>query len=328
MLSSHPRIYICFELSLYNVRQPRKGDVTSEEFLRTYFKTGGFRWLGISPERILERLPSPLPPDELWRAYEEMMAQKAARYGRPRFGDKTPGHTKHLGRIYRDFPNAKVIMTVRDPRSAVPGAQRMPWGSRKDAVNALIYDGILKQVEPYLDRLLLVRLEDLQANPREQMERVLQFVGEEWDERVLDHANNHPDAEPVPPLPWLKSSSSKVMRPAPAWEGLDPVRLRTIERLCKKSMEAYGYEPAPLDEEPSKAAVTRNIYGAVPELARYARAWLHLIRYVRKPGGWDWNDEEMHRRFRGLNPEWWPQHPDFVWPTISDEEAPADRGVS
>ena len=45
---------------------------------------------------------------------------------------------------------------------------------------------LLQQVEPFEDRMLRVRLEDLLAAPRDTMSKVLEFVGEPWDDAVLD----------------------------------------------------------------------------------------------------------------------------------------------
>lgn len=314
MLSAHPRIYITFELSFYNWAKSLKRFESVEEFLGAFCQTGGFQWLGIPEEQIFSGLPSPLDEADLWLAYREMMVQKAALFGRPRWGDKTPNHTRRLEKIYRDFPDARVILMVRDPRTAVESAARMPWGSTSDAANCLSYEGSFKQSAPYLDRLHMVRLEDLQSDPRGEMQRVLRFVGEEWDDAVLDHKRNVPDPEPIPPLPWLQSSRGPVTDEGQE-PGLSPVRTRAIESMCKQSMRRYGYEPATLDPEPTKKEVNRCIWSSKGEVVRYVRSILRLFRHLRNPDHWSWEDEGMHERFAQINPSCWVHYPDFEWPT-------------
>lgn len=320
MLSAHPRIFITFELSFYNWLPMSRRVDTAEEFLEQYFTTGGFQWLGIAPERINERLPSPLAKEDLWLAFREMMVLKASGYGCPRWGDKTPGHLKQLGKIYRDFPDAKVILMVRDPRTAVPSTARMPWGSTSDWPNCMSYEGSYNKSKAFLERVLMVRLEDLQEDPRGQMARVLNFVGEPWDEAVLEHKHHNPDPQPIPPLPWLESSRGPVQTQTDNERRLSPVRTRAIEKMCRRSMHAYGYERADLIAEPGNRMVRRHINSSVGETLRYLRAALRFFLYIRRPGHMSWDDPRMQELFRRVNPSCWERYPDFVWPTRTNTE--------
>lgn len=317
MLTAHPKIYICFEISFYNWARAARRAGSPEEFLEAFFTTGGFVLLGLHPQDILLKMPSPLRYEHLWLAFREMMVQKARAFGRVRYGDKTPGHTKHVGKILRDFPNARIIFMVRDPRSSVVSAARMPWGSSRDLANALAYEATRQQMDRYLGRVLLVRLEDLQADPRRVMRRVLDFVEEDWDEAVLDHTRHQPDPNLIPPLPWLESTGRPVQRQSTPWGGMTPARVRAIELICKKSMERYGYEPAELEREPSWPAVAAQLLSDVPESLRYLGAGARLFAYIRNPRHWSWEDEEMRRRFMAVNPSCWRYYPDFTWPSAS-----------
>ena len=70
-----------------------------------------------------------------------------------------------MARIYRDFPDAPIIVMVRDPRSTVDSTRKMVWGSQADLANCLAYEGSRAQADKFRDRALFVKLEDLRLDP-------------------------------------------------------------------------------------------------------------------------------------------------------------------
>src|SRR5262249_31225751 len=162
--------------SFYVVDQLFPRRATGSAFLDYYFHSASFRWLRVDPARVLAGLPDPLPRARVHEAFAAGMREKAAQDGRPRFRDKTPSHAGHLARIFRDFPDARVIHIVRDPRGTVQSLAKMPWASANLAVNALFCDFERRKVARFRDRVLKIRLEDLLADPRATMGRVLDHV--------------------------------------------------------------------------------------------------------------------------------------------------------
>lgn len=313
MLSAHPRIHISHEASVYvwNGLFPRGG--SGEEFLRYYFRTFSFRWLGIDPSEVVARLPSPFPRAAVGELFRVLMQLHADKHGAPRCGDKTPSHAAFLGRIFEDFPDARVIQITRDPRGTAQSLRRMPWASASLVANCVAVESNCKQVLPFLDRILVVRLEDLLADPRVEMGRVLDHVGEPWDEAVLDHPNHLPESLDMPPLPWLMGSARPLGKPTESWRAMDPLTLRVVEGLCKQSLATFGYEPATLDDEPSKLRVIASALGGIPAALRFAFAYLRLGLHSRKPEGLD--DARSKALFRRLNPPSWEMYPpDFRLP--------------
>jgi len=314
MLSAHPRIYICHETAFYTWFRGEISRGPFEVFLKHYSKTVNFRWLRLRPEDILARLPSPLPRIEAWRALEEIMRQKSASLGRVRYGDKSPTHTWHLPRIYRDFPDARVIAMVRDPRGEAASLSRMPWGCYKDFPNCFNNELARRAIQRQSDKLIVVRLEDLQADPRLQMERVLEFVGEPWNNAVLDHPNHDPDPGRMPDVPWFKSSGTHVQRGDEPGSGMSPERVAIVEMLCRKSMRLRGYPPANLSSSPGKLATLLRIASSMPEVVRYGWAGGRIAAYYQNPEHWDWYDEIGRELMKKLNPSYWEKRPDFVFP--------------
>ncbi len=229
------------------------------------------------------------------------MREKAARYGRPRFGDKTPGHVACLSDIFRDFPDARVIHTVRDPRDTVPSLQRMPWMPPNLVSNALYLADERNLLARFRRRVLEVRLEDLLADPRSTMARVLEYIGEPWDDAVLDHVRSAPDDNDIPPMPWHElatrdRAASPVRRGA-----LSPLQIRMIELLAWRTMKEVGYERAQLAHEPSRLAVYWAVVRELPESIRglvYGMRFGWMMR--RNPAALD--QAENRAMMRGLNP--------------------------
>lgn len=314
MLCAHPRIFIAHELSFYVWEGLVGARASGAEVLEYFLRSFSFRWQRLDPALVRERLGAAPPREDAGRIFEVVLRLLAEREGKARFGDKTPSHAAHLGRIFRDFPGARVLHIVRDPRGTLLSLSRMPWASASDLANAFLYENDWRATEPFRDRILRLRLEDLLAEPEAVMRRVLAFVGEPYDARVLDHAANPPRHDGTPPLPWLEGAGRPRGRPQARWETLTPLRLRRMEALCRKSMAAYGYAPLPESEVPQVPAwrVLLSILGQVPEALRFAWAFGRLGWMHRRPEAFD--DPRRDRLFRRLNPGAWDRYPGFEMP--------------
>ena len=324
LLSAHPNIYITHEPWFYIWNDLCPKEYSGDEFLKYYFQTFSFRWLRLKPADVLKNLDRHLPREQLWLAFREIMQQKARALGRERYGEKTPGHMDHLGEIFRDFPDARVVLMLRDPRSTVESTRRQVWGCQRDLGNCLVYERSRKKAQKFEDRLLTVKLEALRLNPEREMRRILDFVGEPWDSAVLDHAANNPDPNDMPPVPWLQSAAEPLVPSEMRLPAISPERLRLIETICGGSMKRYGYEKAVLESEPSTVETWRRIVGEVPETARYAWTMIKIYQKLRDPHRWGSAVASYGHVFANLNRPWWNEHKDMTFPIapeldLSDE---------
>jgi len=132
--------------------------------------------------------------------------------GNKRLVEKTPHNVyvmKELGEI---FPNAKFIHIVRDGRDVASSLVKMNWfGANNEPVwyvknieNASKYwiQSVLKGINDANDPILkgrvkLVRYEDLITDPKKVLESVLEFIGEPWDDAVLEYNKVERGFEPV-----------------------------------------------------------------------------------------------------------------------------------
>jgi hypothetical protein len=325
MLTAHPRIHITHEAGFYSYANHAPPGMTAAEWLELYFQTFSFAWLRLPPQVVRDALPpgwSRLTvPEVIGQVAGAVMRGKAQQQGKLRFGDKNPLDTHNLGRIFADFPDARVVYITRDPRPTALSFMRMPFGTSSALINSWICRLSLSHVQPYLDRILEVRLEDLVSEPRAVLESILNFVGEPWDEAVLAHLQ-HAATDDVPPLPWFVGATRELPsreQSAGSWQkGLTPAWIRLIENINRRSMERYGYAPARLVREPRFwhlwAALLRDVPGLCSAAYRLLSLKRKLDRHFQDKQRLD-PQQGMEENLR-LNPAAWQHYPEFSMPPV------------
>ncbi len=110
--------------------------------------------------------------------------------------DKYPVHVGRLGFINRVFPRSRVLVAIRDPRDCCLSAYVQYFVHNPAMVKflrlestAAFYADLMGLYLTLRDRLttpvLPFRYEDTVADPEGQARRQLEFLGLEWDDRVL-----------------------------------------------------------------------------------------------------------------------------------------------
>ena len=306
MLNAHPRIYLTHEAGFYVGSQLLPKKASGDDWLEIYLRSVSFSWLQMDAREVRRELarthPGGLARDKMPAAYRAIMRCKARHHDKPRYGDKTPFHASYLARIFEDFPDARVVHILRDPRATVHSLMRMPWAPGSFILNNRYCRQIIKEVAPFKDRVHEVRLEDLLADPRGEMTKILEHVGEEWDDRVLDHVAHAPISD-VPPYPWLLTATkSRDAAPSRGWrDELPAAWIRQIEHRCSVYFTEYGYERAELSSEPGLLARTGAVMADLPRATGFLFRFLPLVRKLtrREPPPVD----EALRDLLSLNPK-------------------------
>lgn len=286
MLNAHPNIYIAHESAFYSYLRLSPKRTPLQQWLRRYVDTFSFAWMLLNPAPILERVSAAWDLSAAHLAYREFLLQKATARGKKRFGDKNPLDTQNVKRIFSDFPKARVIFMVRHPVPTVASFSKMPFGASGYLTNALLCRFQCSHIKPFLDSILEVRLEDLSDKPRATMQSILNFVGEPWDDAVLEHVTRA-QTDDLPPSPWFVGATVKsvgereiespVLLPEP-W-------IRIIERLNRETMARYSYKPINLKQEVSVwdcvRALLSDLRPTVAGLARLQRLNNRIVRHIR-----------------------------------------------
>jgi LPS sulfotransferase NodH len=132
-------------------------------------------------------------------AFAELCLQKA---GKARWAEKTPRNISRIGEIFRIFPAARFVHVLRDgrdvacslrthPRHRIVDGQLVPTGAWQPIAGCArrwVRDLAGSRRWWSDPRFHTVRYEDLVLNPRPILERLMEFLGEHWDEAMLAHA--------------------------------------------------------------------------------------------------------------------------------------------
>ncbi|HUP19565.1 MAG TPA: sulfotransferase [Gemmatimonadota bacterium] len=311
MLVAHPAVHLAQEAMFFPWTRAATPWESADRRLDRWLASFSFAWLRLDLGEVRRRFPPPLPAARLPEVYGWVLRELAARHGATRWGDKTPPNSLYLREIFGAFPDARVILVVRDPRDVVLSLETSPFTAGSRTALLLLGRAMRRRMAPWMERLHVVRLEDLAGNPAATMSRVLEFVGEPWDDAVLAHHERVPADDP--PYPWTRGASQPLRACRPRWPAeMEPSWVRIVERLAAGSMAPRGYAPADLPEEPSRGAMARAVLADLPEAVRFAgraaRVYGRLWR--RTPAG----PAETQRRVLSLNPRVREAHPDWTMP--------------
>lgn len=137
-----------------------------------------------------------------------MMRVFADRKGKPIMGEKTPAHIRYVPTLLEWFPNGKIIHMLRDPRSVFVSELRRrkqePYSTpyrqlkRVDFLFTFFivlqttlswFESIVryhKYRELYPNNYYLLKFEDLVNDPEKHTRRVCDYLGVEFQEKMLD----------------------------------------------------------------------------------------------------------------------------------------------
>lgn len=126
-----------------------------------------------------------IEPFDLGEGVRAFYRAYAGRFGKPRWGDKTPGYGMHLDSIQSVLPEARFIHLIRDGRDAALSVAGL-WFAPGGEIETLAGDWrsrilrtrkLAKRCTHYLE----IRYERLIADPPEELRRVCAFIGLPYD---------------------------------------------------------------------------------------------------------------------------------------------------
>ncbi|PWK52292.1 sulfotransferase family protein [Actinoplanes xinjiangensis] len=269
MLHAHPRIALPpesrFLLPAYE-RRHEFGDLGDPERRRALGEwitgTTHFGDLGLEPEAVVAAITS--APPTLGSALGTVFKMYAARFGKPRWGDKRPLYLRHLPTIRRLFPGAQIITIMRDGRDCVASLKETPWGPRdlgelidiwaRSADNALRAARTLPG-----DSFHQVRYEDLVADPEPHLRRICAFLGEEYDPAMARPSELAPVAVPEYKTWHALTRSDVTTARVSSWrQRLTAEETARCEAVFGDRLIRFGYQPATACRRTPRVRATRT----------------------------------------------------------------------
>lgn len=256
IIASHSRLIIAPESHFLNywVKEYGQLDLNKPEDLQSFWadfsKSQRFGYFQLNADDLLQKLKA---QDEIsFRAiFQLLLSEYAAARQKPRWGEKTPAHYDFLETLLDWFPQARVLWLVRDPRAVVASLLQVEWSSNYTYANAYYW---LSSARLYREkwqqesRVMLLKYEDLVADPAAGTDKICAFLGEAVEPEMLTRRSE----KDVPNLHaggWAKRHLQQVMQPigqgaVEKWRSqLSSTQIAIIEHITRDAMGFYGYEP-------------------------------------------------------------------------------------
>ena len=101
------------------------GATQHQDLVNEFLTNRRARDMKLDPAGLLSRFSQ--YPADLAHLLRASLEEYAGAMGKPRAGEKTPGHLEFVPAILEWFPRARVICIVRDGRAAVLSTARLGW---------------------------------------------------------------------------------------------------------------------------------------------------------------------------------------------------------
>jgi hypothetical protein len=280
LLASHPRIMMVRRTNLWRWFDRRFGDLANPDnlsrCLELMIRYERLSVLSLDPDAIVRDFNMGEPT--YGRLFEIVFSQQAARLGFPRWGDKSLHTELAAERVFAAWPGARMIQVIRDPRDrylSVLGRAGPDTGRDISIVARWIRStrAAERNLDRYNGRYMVLRYEDLVANPYERTKEVCDFIGETFnpvmmqmrggDQRSLEGGNSSFDT--LPPGVISARSVGRYRSALPAR------KVAFIEYACRSSMQTLGYE---LDYPVLGSADKLRYFGDIVDGTFRIPAWL------------------------------------------------------
>jgi hypothetical protein len=218
-----------------------------EEELRAYLALPTSRGMDLDPRELVSELGGECSSVlELFAAIVCRLAGQGDMYG-----EKTPNHLLWWRPLARALPHLRIIAIVRDPRAVINSYARAPFGMSSHVALAESWSWdqrlvLAAQRELGDRRCLVMKYEDVVEDPDAARDNLRGFL---CVEAIGEPPIMPPAIGTEPPLfmpweTWKESAAGPVVRSrVEAWrEELAPREARVISFICRKEMEAFGYD--------------------------------------------------------------------------------------
>lgn len=214
------------------------------------------------------------------QSYQEMMATfmtfRMRSAGKRRWGNNHPRDVFELRHIFALFPDAKVVVCVRNVLDFL-ASYREKWrrserAGRDDNVERLrrLYHPVITSLlwrssvrnanaafQQWGDQMFLNRYEDMVQNPERQTHRLCDFIGESFEPTMVNVRSNN-SSQDVPAEGIFTTSVGR-------WRTiLTDSEAYVAQMICRNEMQQLGYMPAPVAPDVRtviRYSVSAPIYG-------------------------------------------------------------------
>jgi hypothetical protein len=220
------------------------------------------------------RVPDGLAPADAARfVLGAPFAAYARKHGKPRWGDKTPHYVHHVDALLAIWPDARVVVLVRDGRDVALSLRRMPFGPNNAWAAAQWWARGVRAgaaaAARHPGQVMTVRYEDLAADPAARVPEVCAFLGLGYAPAMLDLARADRSKIVADQVAWFPTLFDGITTSAVArWEREMPARDQAVfASLAGAELAQLGY-PVPTRPVPPVPPRRAALYRRHNELMR------------------------------------------------------------
>lgn len=203
-------------------------------------------------------------PGTVGSALSAVYEQYAARFDKPRWGDKLPTYIEHVGPLLQMFPDAHLIHVLRDGRDCVGSLKRQEWSKRStpDAIGvwnrAVDYGNKARKSVPP-SQWHEIRYEELVADPEAKLKELCRFLDEDFVEDMLEPAKVGASAMPSRKSFHGMLSGAVTTKSVGGWQKhLEPWEANLMHFVSGRRLRALGYD-VPKATRPAPKLIAAHI---------------------------------------------------------------------
>ncbi|MEO9946946.1 sulfotransferase [Paraglaciecola sp.] len=194
---------------------------------------------------------------DISKVFEELIKHDTAWTEGKIWGDKSPSYINHVTTIRQCFPNARIILIVRDVRDYCLSINKA-WGKNIYRAAQRWYDShkkVLPQVSALGHEGLTIKYEDLTQDPQKQLEKICNFIGIEFNSKLLSVTNSTEN------LGSAKGATTILSDNQSKWKKLlTSNEIYKIESYSWPILEEFQYEITHEFNKVSKISMVKTYY--------------------------------------------------------------------
>jgi hypothetical protein len=187
-------------------------------------------------------------PGTVGSALGAVFEQYAARFDKPRWGDKLPTYIEHVRPLLQMFPDAHLVHVLRDGRDCVGSLKRQEWSKRStpDAI------GVWNRAVDYGNRARKwvppsqwheIRYEELVADPEVKLKELCRFLDEDFVEDMLEPAKVGASAMPSRKAFHGLLAGAVTTQSVGGWQQhLEPWEANLMHFVSGRRLRSLGYD--------------------------------------------------------------------------------------
>ncbi len=195
LINVSKEIHIGTETHFFQITKPLSKNNTIHEVKDFYLnpkKNRFLRYFDLNETQLKEIKKECQEAQTINELLSTICSFESKRVNISRWGEKTPAHDIAYEKIFKHFPNAKIINITRDPRAVFQSNLKIKWVSK----NPLKLTNRFKKNQKVIKRninntqFISIRYEDLITKPQDILINLFSQIDLKYSEKVIHEFNN------------------------------------------------------------------------------------------------------------------------------------------